>query len=121
MKDHAGPPANHKALFWISVLALFTAAMAVHFLTVDHSLREEHEVAYDKVGRFLLAAMALLGWALGQLIALPQSVVAMLLAFLSGAVILNSSLMELPSDKDGRFVPFMLGGLLYALILVPVA
>ena len=24
----AGPPANHKALFWISVLALFTAAMA---------------------------------------------------------------------------------------------
>ncbi len=28
MKDHAGPPANHRSLFWISVLALFTAAFA---------------------------------------------------------------------------------------------
>jgi hypothetical protein len=46
-------------------------------------------------------------------------VVALLVAFLSGAVIVNSSLMELPSDKDGRFLPFLAGGLLYALILLP--
>ncbi|PLK26445.1 sugar MFS transporter [Novosphingobium sp. TH158] len=28
MNDQAGPPANHKSIFWISVLALFTAALA---------------------------------------------------------------------------------------------
>jgi hypothetical protein len=28
MKDQAGPVANHKSIFWISVLALFTAAFA---------------------------------------------------------------------------------------------
>jgi hypothetical protein len=100
-------------------LVLYTIAMALHFLTVDHALREEHGTAYEGTGRLVLAAMALLGWALGQVIALPQPVVALLLAFLSGAVILNSSLMELPSEKDGRFVPFMIGGLLYALILLP--
>jgi hypothetical protein len=27
--------------------------------------------------------------------------------------------MELPSDKDGRFYPFMAGGLIYAMILLP--
>jgi MFS family permease len=26
--SHAGPPANHRSIFWISVLALYTAAMA---------------------------------------------------------------------------------------------
>ncbi len=26
--QHAGPPANHRSIFWISVLALFTAALA---------------------------------------------------------------------------------------------
>ena len=41
------------------------------------------------------------------------------MAFVSGAVIVNSAIMELPSDKDGRFVPFMLGGVIYGLILLP--
>ena len=28
MDKQAGPPANHRSIFWISVLALFTAALA---------------------------------------------------------------------------------------------
>ena len=100
-------------------LLLFTAAMAVHFLAVDHALSEEHGRAYARRGRYWLAAMVPLGWAVGQLLALPLAAVALLVAFLSGAVIVNSSLMELPSEKDGRFLPFMLGGLLYTLILIP--
>jgi hypothetical protein len=43
----------------------------------------------------------------------------MLVAFISGAIIMNNAIMELPSEKDGRFLPFMLGGLVYGLILVP--
>jgi len=27
--------------------------------------------------------------------------------------------MELPPEKDGRFLPFLVGGLLYGLILLP--
>jgi len=100
-------------------IGLYTAAMAFHFVGVDHSLSEEHGALYDDGGRYLLAAMALVGWAIGQLTTLAQPSVALLLAFLSGAVILNSSLMELPSDKDGRFWPFLIGGLLYASILLP--
>ncbi|HTT09766.1 MAG TPA: hypothetical protein VMG60_02660 [Burkholderiaceae bacterium] len=100
-------------------IGLYTAAMAFHFVGVDHSLNEEHGQRYDTTGRYVLAAMALAGWAIGQLTALSQAWVALLLAFLSGAVILNSSLMELPSDKDGRLWPFLIGGLLYASILLP--
>jgi hypothetical protein len=100
-------------------LVLFTVAMAVHFVTIDHSLGEEFGAEYTERGRNWLTAMVPLGWAAGQLIALPMAVVAMLVAFVSGAVIVNSSLMELPSDKDGRFYPFMAGGLIYAMILLP--
>ena len=32
---------------------------------------------------------------------------------------MNNAIMELPSEKDGRFLPFMVGGLAYGLILVP--
>ena len=100
-------------------LLLFTTAMAVHFLAVDHALSEEHAEAYARSGRNGLAAMVLLGWAVGQLLPLPPAVVALLVAFLSGAVIVNSSLMELPTGKEGHFMPFLTGGLLYALILLP--
>jgi len=98
---------------------LFAVAMVFHFLTIDHALREEHGAAYESRGRWLLAGMALLGWGAGALFALPVYVLALLVAFLSGAIIMNSAVMELPDSKDGRFLPFMLGGLIYGLILLP--
>jgi hypothetical protein len=65
--------------------------------------------------------MCLLGWALGLVFELPRGVVALLLAFVSGAVIMNSLVMELPEGKDGRFLPFLAGGIAYALLLLPLA
>jgi hypothetical protein len=99
--------------------ALYTFAIAVHFLGVDHALREEHGVVYDRTGRLVLAAMSVLGWGTGLLIAVPHYVLAMLVAFISGAIIMNSTIMELPSEKDGRFLPFLAGGVIYGLILLP--
>jgi hypothetical protein len=99
--------------------ALFAVAMAFHFLTIDHALRDEHGEAYERHGRWLLAAMVIAGWCAGALVALPVYGLALLVAFLSGAIIMNSSVMELPNDKDGRFLPFVLGGLVYGLILLP--
>ena len=85
--------------------ALYAFAIAVHFLGVDHALREEHGAAYERVGRFVLAGMAILGWGVGLLISLPPYVIALCVAFVSGAIIMNSTIMELPSEKDGRFPP----------------
>ena len=98
---------------------LFALAIAFHFLALDHSLRSEYGTAYERRGRYVLAAMAPLGWAVGQLVALPILVLAMMVAFISGAVIVNSAIMELPKEKDGRFGPFLAGGLIYGLVLIP--
>jgi hypothetical protein len=99
--------------------ALYTLAISTHFLSLDHHLREEHGAAYDRAGRFLLAGMSVSGWLVGVLLPLPRGVLALLVAFISGAIIMNNSIMELPSGKDGRFLPFMAGGLLYGLLLLP--
>jgi hypothetical protein len=100
-------------------VALFAVAIAVHFVGLDRALHEEYGAVYERIGRFVLAAMSLLGWGVGALVTVPRSILALMVAFISGAVILNSSITELPSESNGRFLPFMLGGLAYGLILLP--
>jgi hypothetical protein len=104
-----------------SSILLYSLAIAFHLLTIDRALRSEHGEAYERSGRYWLAGMCAVGWATGLLIALPKPVLAMLVAFISGAIIMNSAITELPSHGEGRFVPFMLGGVLYGLILVPLS
>jgi hypothetical protein len=99
--------------------ALYAVAIAFHFLALDHSLQSEYGTAYQSVGRWVLAAASLAGWGAGLLFVLPHHVLALLVAFTSGAIIMNSAVMELPTEKDGRFLPFMIGGALYGLILLP--
>jgi len=99
--------------------AFYAAAMAFHFLAVDDGLRREHGPAYEYPGRFVLAGMSIVGWAAGITFALPVPVLALLVALVSGAIIMTSAVMELPSESDGRFFPFVSGGLTYGLILVP--
>lgn len=101
--------------------ALYTLAIAFHFLSVENALRREHGAAFDHSGRFMLAGMSVLGWAVGMLFAIPPYALALLVAFLSGAIIMNSLIMELPSEKDGRFLPFVAGGVAYGLLLLPLS
>lgn len=100
-------------------LALFAVAMAMHFVGVDHLLRQDHGERYDRVGKFVLASASAAGWVAGLLLSIPPGLLALSVAFVSGAVIVNSSIMELPSESDGRFVPFLCGGLIYGLVLLP--
>lgn len=103
----------------IESIALYAVALAFHFLTVDHSLRVEYGNAYERFGRFLLAAMCVVGITAGILFPLPGSLTAVALAFLSGAIIVNSAISELSSQKSGHFGWFAAGALLYGLILIP--
>lgn len=100
-------------------VALFAFAIAVHLLGVDHALQVEYGAVYVRIGRYVLAAMSLLGWCAGLLFTVPRSILALLVAFISGAVIMNSSITELPTESKGRFLPFLFGGLAYGLILLP--
>lgn len=98
-------------------LLLFTIALGVHFVVNDFGLREHHQEAYHRVGRWLLAGAVLAGWGLAQVAELSETAVGFVIAFLGGGVILNVLKEELPGERRARFVPFLLGATAYAALL----
>jgi len=99
-------------------LALYTTAMAMHFVSVAHALREEHGGRFDRGGAWVLAAAGAAGWGCGVAVGLPESAVNLLLGGVSGGVIANTVLSELPRERQGKFVPFLVGAAAYTVFLV---
>jgi hypothetical protein len=99
-------------------ILLYAVAMGLHFFGVDHSLQREHGAAYMRVGRFVLAAAALGGWGVAMVTELPRTWIITGLGLISGGVVMNSMVMELPHEKDGRFWPFVAGAVAYTLLLL---
>jgi len=99
-------------------LTLYTVAMGFHFLAADYALSCEHGRLYDRRGRKVLAAASLLGWAVGSAAELPIPGVVVLFGFVAGAVIMNSMIMELPREKEGKFGAFLLGGITDTVLLL---
>jgi hypothetical protein len=99
-------------------LTLYVCAMSFHFLAICHSLRVEHGALYDRSGKWVLAAGVLAGWAMGSVGFLPEAFVATLMGFVGGGVVINSLIMELPKEKEGRFWPFFAGAIGYGLIVL---
>ncbi|MEM4781655.1 MAG: hypothetical protein QXG03_08875, partial [Halalkalicoccus sp.] len=71
-------------------LPLYTVAMALHFLVNDYGLRHHHGESYHRIGRWLLSGSVLVGWLLGTTIVLTEIALAVPVAFLGGAVVLNA-------------------------------
>ncbi|MBL0419337.1 hypothetical protein JI739_03150 [Ramlibacter sp. AW1] len=99
-------------------LLLYGVAMGLHFVVNDHSLREHHKGRYDRLGRWLLAAAVLGGWALGLATEVSELSVKMLIAVLAGGVILNVVKEELPQERESRFGAFLGGAALYGAVLL---
>ena len=98
-------------------LVIYGAAMALHFVTNDFGLRQDHQARYDRVARWVLAGAVLGGWALGSLADLSEIWIAFLFAFLAGGVVLNVLKEELPEERESRFWPFIGAAVAYAAIL----
>ena len=101
-------------------LVLFWVAMALHFFVNDYGLRQHHKGRYDRIGRWLLAAAVVAGAAIGAVETIHPALIAGLVAFLAGGIVLNVLKEELPEERASRFWPFALGAVGYAALLVVV-
>ena len=127
---HAGSVAAYTALVGylllhreesgVVSLTLFFVAMALHFVVNDFGLREHHGRIYHRYGRWLLAAAVVLGFVAGVATSASEFVVALLLAFLGGGVVLNVIKEELPSERRSRFRAFVAGVAGYTLLLLAI-
>jgi hypothetical protein len=98
-------------------VALFAGAMSAHVLAIDFSLRLHYGKVYVERGRWLLGGSVGAGVVLGSALDLPTGVVGGLLAVLTGAVLLNVLKEELPSERQGRWLPFAAGAIAYGSLL----
>lgn len=101
----------------LSALVLYTVALAVHFVINDFGLREHHKKAYERTGRWVIAAAVLVGWVLGVATEISERALALILAFIAGGVILNVLKEELPGERRAHFLPLVAGAALYTVLL----
>jgi len=109
-RDESGPVA----------LSLFGVAMGLHFLVNDHGLRAHHGAVYRSRGRWVLAGTVLVGAGIGALMHISDLLVAYLLSFLAGSIVLNVIKEDLPGQRESRFWPFAGGAAGYTIILLVV-
>ena len=101
-------------------LLLYSLAMAFHLLLVDHSLARERRGLYEKRGRWILALAVMAGWSAGVLASVPDQWLARITGFISGGVIMNSLVVELPEGRGGRFWFFAVATVTYSMLLIVV-
>lgn len=103
----------------VAFAVLFTIAMGLHFVLSDRSLEESYGARFDRwPPRLLLAAALGSGWLLAAVLAPTSSVtVSLLTAFLAGSVLLNVFQQELPGVRDSSYRWFLIGIVLYAVLL----
>jgi hypothetical protein len=99
-------------------IVLYTLAMGIHFLIVNHALAEEHGAVYRRRGHLWLGAAVLAGWAAAVLLPRDEVTFMRLFALLAGGVVITSLRSELPDERTGRFWPFCIGALAFAALLI---
>ena len=103
-----------------AALGLFSFAMALHFLAMSLGLRHELAEAYDRFERWLLAAAILAGWGLAQLTEIPYWRLALWNSLFAGMLIFYVIRSEVPSPKDGHFIPLLLGAVSYSALALAI-
>jgi hypothetical protein len=87
----------------ILFLLFYLVAMFLHFLGTDHALGREYGIWYDDRGKWIPAGAMLASWFVSSLSPLSIEVLATLMGFVGGGVVMNSLIAELPKEKEGRF------------------
>ena len=86
-------------------LCIYGVAMGMHIFPIACNLSSHYREVYDRRGAYLLALASLAGWASGLVLDIPTPILVNLVAVVAGGVIVNTSIAELPKERDGRSGP----------------
>ena len=91
--------------------------LCLHFVGVDHQIRERSRRVFDDYLRWLMAFCVLLGAAIAYVDNIPAQFVYAGSAFLGGAMLVNVMSEELPSPDSGSMKPFMTGVAVFVVVM----
>lgn len=101
-------------------LFIFTTAMAFHFVVNDFGLLDHYEASYQNRGRWIIASSVILGWVVGSVTEIHDAYIGIMYAFIAGAVIMNVLKEELPEERKSNFLYFLLGIVVYTIVLLSI-
>lgn len=108
-----------RALSSTLATALFTFAMALHFVLTDRKFTRFYKARFNHAGRYWLMSALLVGWGCSVMFdPVNVLVAAFMLAFLAGSILLNVFREELPATELTSFYWFGFGTLLITIILL---
>ena len=102
----------------LAAVAIFVAAMTMHFVVNDYGMRRHFFAAYQHAGRWMLALAVFLGWLSGFVINTGDVPFLIVLAFLAGGTVIHVLSEELPEDRGGSFKSFLTGVAAYSAVLL---
>lgn len=105
----------------IQPIAFFTAAMAMHYFIHDHNAGTDFPGLYQSTTRWFLAGALFIGYFVGLYTHIPDTIVAIIISFVSGGMILNALRYELPKREQVGYAFFVCGSLIYSLLLLELA
>lgn len=104
----------------IQPLALYTIAIGMHYFVRDHNAEADNARLYQRQARWWLVAALVAGYFVGYLTRIPTAIIAVVVSFLAGGVFLNVLRYELPKREKTGYFCFVLGALVYTIILLAV-
>lgn len=99
-------------------LALFTVAMVIHFLAIDHGLRHKYGGLFDRTLRWVFAVATALGAVLAITTEISYEALALLNALFAGMLVIATIKEKIPGTADARFLPFLAGTIAYSVLLL---
>ncbi len=102
-------------------LLLYTAALSLHFVILDHTMESHYKRLYVRFGRYFASLMPIIGWGLSVFFPESHSVGYLLLAVILGVILFNSIKDTVPKGGGKDPVLFVAGALLYSALLLTAA
>ncbi len=102
----------------IMIFFSYILGIGVHILVTDVTLKDHHEKTYDQFGRWILSVALFFGWIFGVLSEIDRSYIALILAFISGGIILNVIKEELPIENKSQPKYLVSGAIICAMLLL---
>lgn len=104
----------------IQPIALFTVAMGMHYFIHDHNIAIDQPQLYLSTARWLLVFALFIGYVAGLWIPIPNAIIAIIVSFISGGILLNAFRYELPKREQVGYGFFVCGSLLYTAVVLTI-
>lgn len=102
----------------LTALGSYTVAIGIHLVGFGYDLKEDHKEKYTHWVAGILAVFLIIGTITSYLYKFDELILSLLLAFITGGILLNSIKEEIPTINQSRFWAFAASAIAVGILLL---